>query len=312
MRVFLTRRLPIDAASRAPAGISVETFPHDRVATREEILAGARECEGLVSLLTDRIDDALLAACPKLRVVANYAVGVNNVDLAACARRGIVVCNTPGVLTEATAELALALMLALTRRLREGERLARSGGWAGWGPTQLLGAGLTGRTLGIVGLGRIGAAVARRAIACGMTVLHCSPRDPDPAIRRVGLDELLATADVVSLHAPLTEATRHLLDRAAIERMKPGSILVNTARGPLVDEAALADALARGRIAGAGLDVFEEEPAIHPALAGREDVVLLPHLGSATRSAREAMALLAIDGCFAVLAGRTPANVVRG
>lgn len=273
---------------------------------RDELLRRAAGCDGLVLMLTDRADDELLdAAGSRLRVVANYAVGTDNVDLAACGHRGVLVSNTPGVLTEATAELTLALVLALLRRVAEGDRLVRRGERWIWAPTMLLGRGLAGLTLGLVGHGRIGQAVERLATAHGMHVVHSARSGGLP------LRELLARADVVSLHLPLTPETRHLLDAKALARMKPGSVLVNTSRGPIVDEAALAAALAEGRIAGAALDVFEHEPDVHPGLADLENVVLVPHLGSATLEVREAMGMLCVDALRAVLLeGRVPANAV--
>lgn len=270
--------------------------------TRDEIAREAADADGLVSMLFDPIDAELIARLPRLKVIANVAVGVNNVDLAAARGRKIAVCNTPGVLTDATADLTMALVLSLARRLREGERLLRSGAFDGWSPSLLLGAELRGRTLGLFGFGRIGRAVAERAKAFGMEIVTHTRTAP-------ALDAVLA-CDVVSLHAPLTPETRHAIDEKALARMKPTAFLINTARGPLVDEAALVRALESRTIAGAALDVFEDEPRVHPGLLGRDDVVLLPHLGSATRETREAMARLALSGCFAVLTGKTPGNLV--
>jgi glyoxylate reductase len=257
-------------------------------------------------MLTDRVDDELLdAAGPQLRVVANYAVGIDNVDLDACRRRGVVVANTPDVLTEATAELTIALVLALLRRVAEGDRWIRRGERWIWAPNLLLGRSLAGLTLGLVGYGRIAQAVERLARAHGLETMHSSRRSGLP------LAELLATADVVSLHLPLTAETRHLIDATALERMKPTAVLVNTSRGPIVDEAALVDALRAGRLAGAALDVFEHEPEVHPGLLALENVVLVPHLGSATHETREAMGMLCVEALRAVLLeGRVPANAV--
>lgn len=308
MRVFVTHALPLDPAREAPSGIEVVVSPHARALSKEEIARGAADCDGLVSMLFDPIDAELLARLPRLKVIANYAVGVNNVDLAAAAARGIRVCNTPDVLTNATADLTMALLLALARRVREGERLLRSGAFDGWKPSMLLGLELRGRTLGLFGYGRIGRAVARRAEAFGMRVLTHTRRNATGS--DVPFEEFLATSDVVSLHAPLTAETRHVIDARALGAMKRSALLLNTARGPLVDEAALVASLEAGTIAGAGLDVFEEEPRVHPGLLGRDDVVLLPHVGSATRETREAMARLALSGCFAVLQGRVPPNLV--
>jgi glyoxylate reductase len=283
----------------------------------ERLRAALADADGLLAMLSLRIDAALLDGAPKLRVVANNAVGYDNVDLAATARRGVVVTNTPDVLTAATADLTLTLMLAAARRLPEGEALARSGRWRGWEPEQLPALDLPGARLGIVGLGRIGQAVARRARAFGMDIVYAQPRPAPPAVEselaatRLELDELVATSDVVTLHCPLSPATRHLLDAARLGRMKPRAVLVNTARGPIVDEPALAAALSAGHLLGAGLDVFEDEPRIHPALLAAPRALLMPHLGSSTPATRTAMAELAAQSIADVLAGRPPAHVVR-
>jgi glyoxylate reductase len=270
----------------------------------------ADRVEAIVALLTDRIDAALLERCPRLRVVANVAVGVDNVDLAACKARGVVVTNTPDVLTEATADLAFGLLVAAARRIVEGDRVLRSGGFTGWTPTFMLGTRVHGATLGIVGLGRIGRALARRARGFGMHVLYTQRKPLDPPIERAlgathvaSLDEMLSHADFVSIHCPLTEDTRGLFSADRLARMKTGSVLVNTARGPIVDEAALAHALEHGPLAAAGLDVYEHEPRVHPALLARPNVVLAPHIGSADRITREAMASTAITNAARVLAG---------
>jgi glyoxylate reductase len=274
------------------------------------------EAEALVCLLTDRVDAALLDAAPRLRVVANAVVGYEHVDLEACARRGIVVTHTPGVLTEATADLAFALILAVVRGLPRAERCLRAGEFHGWGFWDHLGSDLAGKTLGILGMGRIGQAVARRALAFGMRVIRHS-RSPLPdevaaqlQTEAVSLEGLLERSDVLSLHAPLTPATRHVIDAAALARMKPGAYLVNTARGALVDEAALAAALVAGRLAGAGIDVYEREPEVHPALLAAPNAVLLPHVGSATRETRTRMAVLAARNAHAVLTGGAPLTPV--
>lgn len=280
----------------------------DRQLQPEELREVGAGANALVALLGDRIDAELLdAAGAGLQVVANVAVGHDNIDLPAARERGVVVTNTPGVLTDATADLAMALILAVTRRLGEGERLVRSeSGWE-WGIDFMLGRGIQGQTLGIVGLGAIGSAVARRALGFGMSIAYASrnpaPGEADLGVRRMELDELLATTDVVSLHVPLTNETRHLIDARRLGLMRPAAYLVNTARGPVVDEAALADSLAAGQIAGAGLDVFEAEPTVHPRLLELDNVVLLPHLGSATVETRTAMAVLAARNAVAVLSG---------
>ena len=281
---------------------------HDSVwpPERDELLARVAGQDGLMLMLTDRVDDELLdAAGPQLRIVADYAVGIDNVDLEACRRRGVVVSNTPDVLTETTAELTIAIVLALLRRVAEGDRLIRRGERWIWAPNLMLGRGLRGLTLGLVGHGRIGGAVERLARAHGMEVLHSTRTGGLP------LDELLATADVVSLHLPLSDESRHLIDADALARMKPDAVLVNVSRGPIVDEEALVAALVEGRIAGAALDVFEREPEVHPGLLGLENVVLVPHLGSATVETREAMGMLCVQALRAVLLeDRLPANAV--
>ncbi len=271
-----------------------------------------------VTLLTDRVDDAFLDAAPHLRIVANVAVGYNNVDVAACTRRDVIVTNTPGVLTDATADLAMALTLMVTRRLGEGERLIRSGTPWQWGMFMMLGSGLQGRRLGIVGMGAIGEALAGRARAFGMSIVYHNRRavatDVEQRLgaRLVDIDELLATSDVVSLNCPYSDATHHLIDTRALTLMRAGSFLVNTARGPIVDEAALVEALRTGQIAGAALDVFEHEPEVHSGLLDLENVVLVPHLGSATIETRAAMASLAARNVVEFLGGRPPPTPVSG
>lgn len=266
----------------------------------------------LVCLLTDRVDRAVLeaGAATGLRVVANVAVGFDNVDVAAAADHGVVVTNTPGVLDESTADLAFALALMARRATTDAERSLRAGGWRGWSMDGFLGHDVHGATMGVVGWGRVGRAVGRRAAAFGMEVLH-TRQHPVGEPGEVALDELLARADVVSLHVPLTEATRHLIDGDRLARMRPTAVLVNTARGPVVDEAALAEALHAGTIFGAGLDVFEHEPAVHPRLLDAPRAVLLPHVGSATVATRTAMARLAARSVVQVLAGELPATVVH-
>lgn len=260
----------------------------------------------LVPLLTTRVDQALLARLPRLALVANVSVGVDHVDLEACRARGVAVTHTPDVLTDATADLAFALLLATARRVGEAERHLRSHGFPPWSPGFMLGKRVAGATLGVVGFGRIGRAVARRAAGFGMPVLYTSRTQlhAEPVAERVSLDELLSRADFVSLHVPLSAATRHLLGRRELARMKPGAVLVNTSRGAVVDEEALVEALAHGPLFAAGLDVYEHEPAVHPGLLARENVVLVPHIGSAEAETRRAMALLAADNVVAFLQGR--------
>jgi glyoxylate reductase len=282
----------------------------------DELAAFIGGAAGAVTLLANPVSRTVLERCQQLKVVGNVAVGYDNVDVAAAAERGVWVTNTPDVLTDATADLAWALVLAVTRRLGEAEEYLRSGRFRGWALDLLLGTGLQGKRIGIVGYGRIGRAVARRAVASGMEVA-CSDRGPigevDPPALQLPLDELLATSAVVSLHAPLDASTHHLLDERRLRLMPRGAVLVNTARGPLVDEAALVRVLESGHLGGAGLDVYEREPEVHPGLLRRRDVVLLPHCGSATRETRAAMAELAAANVIAVLEGREPpAPVVRG
>ncbi|MCA9580242.1 MAG: D-glycerate dehydrogenase [Myxococcales bacterium] len=305
-KMFVARELPVDAAARAGQGIDVRVFSEARAASREEILQEARGAAALVTTLSQRVDGDLLDALPTLRVVSNYAVGYDNIDVPACTARGIWVGHTPDVLTDATADLAMALLLAVARRLPEGEAMVRAGDFGGpWHPRKLLGMDLSGATLGIVGMGRIGRAVAHRAKAFGMRILHSSRSSGLP------LPELLAQADAVSLHCPLTEETHHLFDASRFAEMKRGSILINTARGPIVDEGALVAALEGGVLRGAGLDVYEREPAVHPGLVDRRDVVLLPHVGSATEGARRGMAERAIDNAARVLRGEEPLSAVN-
>jgi glyoxylate reductase len=276
----------------------------------EAFRAELADAEALIALLTVPVGPGLLASAPRLRIVANYAVGVDNVDRAAAASRGIVVTHTPGVLTDATADTAMTLLLALWRRLIEGDRLVRAGGYSGWRPDLLLGREPKGKTLGIVGPGRIGKAVCRRARAFGMSVIAFgrSPRDPDDPDDppRVSFDELLRRSDAVSLHVPLSPETRHLIDAAALAKMKPDAVLVNTARGPIVDEMALCRALDAGTIAGAGLDVFENEPMVSPALLDDDRVVLMPHAASATLETRSEMARMVCEDVRRVLSGEPP------
>jgi len=300
-RVFATRRFPGRVRDELEASFRLDVNDSEWPPSRQELLRRSAGCDGLMTMLTDRIDDELLdAAGPQLRIVANFAVGFDNVDVPACTRRGVIVSNTPDVLTEATAELTIALLLALVRRVAEGDRLVRRREEWIWAPNMMLGSGLAGRTLGLVGYGRIGHAVARLAEAHRMDVIHTSRTGGLP------LDELLERADVVSLHVPLSAATHHLIDDDALERMKPTAVLVNTSRGPIVDEAALARALAEGRIAGAALDVFEREPEVTGELLGLENVVLTPHLGSATLETREAMGMLCVQALRAVLLEHRP------
>lgn len=313
--VFVSGTLPGDAVEVLAE--SFEVIQDDAGINGATFASCAERVRGIVALLTDRIDEQLLARAPRLSVVANVAVGVDNVDLNACASRNVVVTNTPDVLTEATADLTFGLLIAAARRIAEGDRLVRAGGFTGWTPTFLLGTRVHGMKLGIVGFGRIGKAVARRARGFGMHVGYSQrKREPEAIERALGatfvpsIDELCASSDAITIHCPLTPDTRHLFSADRLAKMRVGSILVNTARGPIVDEAALAHALEHGPLAAAGLDVFEQEPKVHPALLERPNVVLAPHIGSADRATREAMASTAAANVIRVLRGEPPLTPV--
>ena len=289
----------------------VDVYTGDAAIPPGELRSRVADKDGLVSLLTDAVDRTVIDAAPRLKVIANVAIGFNNVDIAYAASRGIVVTNTPDVLTESVADFTWALILAITRRLSEGERLVRRGEWKGWALDLLLGSELRGKQIGLLGVGRIGRAVAARAPAFGMKVAYTSRRDVDlPDARPMSLDRLLLTSDILSLHLPLTPDTRHLIDKRALTRMKRSAYLINTARGPIVDEEALAWALQQHLLAGAALDVYEHEPAVHPDLLKLENVLLVPHLASGTTETRTAMADLAITNVLEVLAGRPPMTPV--
>jgi lactate dehydrogenase-like 2-hydroxyacid dehydrogenase len=305
-RVFVTRELPGGALERLARQHDVEVWPDRLPPPRSELLARAPELEGLLSLLTDRVDAELIEAAPELRAISNYAVGVDNVDVEAAGARGIPVGNTPDVLTESTADLALALMLGIARRLAEGEAFVRAGEWQTWEPGLMLGRDLHGATVGIVGYGRIGQAVGRRLGGFGCELLTTSGSGGVP------LDELLERSDFVTVHCPLTPETRGLIDDAALRRMKPTAYLVNTARGPVVDTDALARALHAGELAGAALDVTDPEPlpGDHPLLAA-PNLLVVPHVGSATVATRERMADMAVDNLLAGLAGEPMPNAVN-
>jgi glyoxylate reductase len=303
VKVFVSQPLPEPSTSEVLAGCEV-VVGHPG-AWLEEARLHLPDADAVIPTPREKVTEALLALAPRLKVVANCAVGTDNVDLEACRRRGIVVTNTPGVLTEATADLAWLLVLAVARRFREGDALVRSGSWDGWKPFELLGVSLEGKTLGVFGFGRIGKAVARRAEAFGMRVVSTDAGDPPEAFER-----LLAESDVLTIHAPLTPQTRGRFGSAELARMRKGAILVNTARGPIVDETALAAALVSGHLGGAGLDVFEKEPVVHAALLPLPNVVLLPHLGSSTVETRLAMARTACEEAVRVLRGEEPRNRV--
>ena len=309
--VLVTRRLPSSVIARLEASAGVDLYTGESAITPAELQKRVADKDALVCLLTETIDRSVIDAAPNLKAIANVAVGYNNIDVPYARSRGIVVTNTPDVLTEAVADFTWAMILAITRRISEGERLVRSGQWKGWALDLMLGSDLRGKQLGLVGVGRIGGAVAARAPAFGMRVAYTSRRPTELAgAEAMSLDRLLNTSDVVSLHVPLTPETTHLIDRKALTRMKRSAYLINTARGPVVDEAALAWAMQQRLLAGAALDVYEHEPVIHPDLLTLDNVLLLPHLGSATTETRTAMADLAADNVLAVLAGRPPLSPV--
>jgi len=316
-KVVVTGKIPAVALERLRAEHTVDAWEDESPIARDELLKRVAGAEAIVSLLTEKIDGELLDAAGKqLRSVSNVAVGYNNIDVPACRERNVLVTNTPGVLTEATADIAMALILMSTRRLAEGERVIRAQQPWQWGMFYMLGSSIQGSQLGIVGMGQIGAAVARRARAFGMTIAYTkrSPLDAETAkelnATHMDLDELLTTSDVVSLHCPYSPETHHLMNASTIGKMKKSAYLINTARGPVVDEEALATALQQGKISGAGLDVFEKEPTVHQALIGLDNAVLIPHLGSATVETRTAMANLAVTNALAVLSGKTAPNLV--
>ena len=297
-RVLLTRRIPSAIYEKLAAAADVDLYDGPLAMPADELRARIVDKDGLISVLTDKVTKELLAEAPRLRVVANIAVGYDNIDVPAARARGVVVTNTPDVLTEATAELTWTLILSAARRVTEGDRLIRRRGWKGWALDFMLGTELRGKQLGIIGRGRIGRAVANKAPAFGMTAVF--------AKHDMSFDQLLVSSDVISIHTPLTPETKHMFDRRTLARMKRTAILVNTARGPVVDEEALAWALKERLIAAAALDVYEREPVVHDALLELENVVLAPHLGSATRETRTAMIDLAVSNALAVLAGRPP------
>jgi glyoxylate reductase len=315
--LLVTTRIPAAVLARLREACDVDYFDSSDPMPRDEVLRRLKGVRAVMCVLQNRLDaEALDAAGPSLALVANIAVGYDNVDVAAAGARGIVVTNTPDVLTEAVADFTIGLILSLTRRITEGDRLIRAGRWTGWALDFMLGTELRGRTLGIVGFGRIGRATAERACAFGMRILATttppgeSAAPPPEHVRCLPLAELLPHCDVVSIHVPLNASTRHLIGMHQLALMKPTAVLVNTARGPVVDEAALAQALATGQLAGAALDVFEREPRVHEGLLALENVVLAPHLGSSTVETRTAMADLAARNVLAVLRGEPPLTPV--
>jgi len=311
--ILVTRQLPSSILSRLEAVGAVDLYSDDGTMPHEELIARIGDKDAVVCMLTDRIDRSVIDATTRLKIAANVAVGYNNVDVPYAQSKGVIVTNTPDVLTESVADFTWALILAITRRLSEGERLLRRGGWKGWAFDFMLGTELRGKQLGIVGFGRIGQAVAARAAAFGMRVAYSGRRDMRvPGAEFMSLDRLLNSSDVVSLHVPLSNDTRHLIDKKAIARMKRSAYLVNTARGPVVDEEALAWALQQHLLAGAALDVYENEPAVHADLLRLENVLLVPHLGSGTTETRLGMAALAVDNVVAVLSGKPPLTPIGG
>lgn len=319
MKIFVTRKVPGKALSKlATSGNEVNMALQGRPLTDQELLDGVAGVDAILSLLTDKIDgDVMDAAGPQLKVISNYAVGFDNINVKDATDRGIVVTNTPSdAVNEAVAELTWTLILGLVRRVVEADEATRRGAYKGWEPDIFLGHSLTGKTLGIIGLGRIGTMVAKRALGFGVKVLY-NKRTPDPEIEKeLGIkfatqDELLTTADIISLHVPLTEETKGMINKDLLVKTKPGAILINTARGPIVREDDLVESLRSGHLGGAGLDVYENEPNIHPELIGMENVILTPHIASATIEAREEMCELAVDGLLSSLANTMPPNIVN-
>lgn len=315
--VFVSRVIPDEGLSLLREHFDVTVWPHDRAPSREELVEQSRGKDAIVTLLTEKIDAAVLAALPSVRIVANVAVGFDNLDVAAGTAAGVVMSNTPGVLDETTADLAFALLMATARRVVEADKLMRSGSWGGWGIMQMLGHDVHHASLGIVGFGRIGRCVARRAGGFSMKVVYsdalAAPAEVERelGVRRVPLDELLAASDFVSVHVPLLPETRHLIDAAALKKMKKTACLINTSRGPVVDEAALAAALRDGVIAAAGLDVYEFEPKVSPELVKMDNVVLLPHIASASYATRGKMAEIAARNVIAFFNGEAPPTALN-
>ena len=317
-KIVVTRRIPEPAVELLREAGDVWVSPDDRPLEPDELHDAIKGADVVVTLLHDKVDDAFFdAAGDQLKAVCNVAVGFDNIDVPAATKRGVLITNTPAVLTEATADLAMTLILAVTRRAGEGERLIRAREPWSWHMFMLLGMGLQGKTLGVVGMGAIGQSLARRAKAFGMDIIYADARqapgevEQELGARRVELEELLRSADVVSIHAPLMDETRHLINADTLALMKESAYIVNSARGPIVDEAALVDALKAGKIAGAGLDVYENEPETHPGLLELDNVVLLPHLGSATIETRTAMGVLAAENAVATLKGEPPKTPVN-
>ncbi len=316
MKVFITRRIPEDGIRILEReGLEVTIFPEERIPTKEEIINGVKDADALISLLTDKIDREVMDAAPNLKVIGNYAVGYNNIDVEYARKKGIVVVNTPGVLTDATADLAFALILAVSRRIVEGDKLVRRGEFKGWAPLLLLGKDVWGATIGIIGAGRIGQAVGRRARGFNMRILYYDRERKEEFEREVDakfvtLEELLQESDIITLHVPLTQHTYHLLGEREFEMMKDGVVIVNTSRGEVIDEEALIKAIKKGKVFSVGLDVFENEPNIREELLQLPNVVLTPHIGSATERTRRKMAEMVCSDVLRVLKGEEPLNRV--
>lgn len=315
--IFITREIPAEGLTLLKDNNRIELNTAERPVTREEMLAGVKEADALLCMLTDRIDGEVVESAPDLKIVANMAVGVDNIDVEACTGRGIVVTNTPGVLTEATADLTWALLLAVTRRIVEGDRFMRAGKFKGWAPLLFVGGDLQGKTLGIIGMGRIGQAVARRAAAFGLRIVYYKRERLSLKVEKelkaayLPLNDVVREADYLSLHLPYYGEVHHLMNRERLEMMKPTAYLINTARGAHVDERALVKHLKEKKIAGAALDVYENEPLLTPGLIGLDNLVLAPHTGSAGKSTRRIMAEMAARSIVAMLKGERPGHVVN-
>lgn len=316
MKVFVTRKIPEPGLKLLEKHHEIEVNPHDRVLTKNEIIKGVKGKDGLLCLLTDIIDEKIICSEPRLKMIANYAVGYNNIDVTAASKKGIFVSNTPDVLTDTTAEMAWALVFAVTRRIVEGDRFTRNGRFKGWAPMLFLGQDITNKTLGVIGAGRIGTAFALKSSGFGMDVLYVSKRKNEVLEKtlnaeKVGLEECLKRSDVISLHVPLTDSTHHLIGEKEFNMMKPTAVFINTSRGPVVDENAMIKALENKWIFGAGLDVYECEPDIPRSLIKLDNVVLQPHIASATIDTRTNMAIMAAENMIAGLKGDVPPNCIN-
>ncbi|MFN3691398.1 MAG: 2-hydroxyacid dehydrogenase [Fervidobacterium sp.] len=316
MKVFITYAIPKIGIEMLRAKYDVDVYEGDEFLSKNEMIERARKADGIVTQLRDPIDEEFINSLENVKIIANYAVGYNNIDVGVATNRGIYVTHTPGVLTEATADIAFALLLAVARRIVESDRFVRDGKFVGWKPKLFLGYDLYGKTLGIIGMGRIGQAVARRALGFGMKIVYYNRNKLPVELEKqynasyVKLDELIEISDFISIHTPLTQETYHLIDEDRISRMKPNAIVINTARGPVVDERALYEALRDGKIAGAGFDVYENEPLLTPGLEKLSNVVLLPHIGSATYETRDKMSEMVALNIIEALEGRIPPNLV--